>query len=309
MYFPYLRGRQFELLALKELIQTGQLSKNIIPIIEPVKLSSSLTSTIKLFLQNEQEIAVIHNPKVGYFFDEINLSEKDKIRNDFFASFYDNHVIKAHIINQFSAQQIDLLELNHIQKNELLIVNNDRDTFSVYEDIFKNETPRFILIPDESTYRRRVKSNKVLFHDPFTKQLRNANYSHTPDEFFSDDHQFYLNDGYLGFADYSVIGNAFTETGFAPYAVAIHIIYLAPDGSLRIAHFVSDSNEDISNPAKKFYEAVEKLNQWVNDTHPTITRGLDGLLSHYRNETYPGLGSIKKYSIMHHLELMSNILN
>lgn len=43
MYFPYLRGRQFELIALRELVEKGVLSSRITPIIEPVKLSSTLT--------------------------------------------------------------------------------------------------------------------------------------------------------------------------------------------------------------------------------------------------------------------------
>ena len=42
MYFPYLRGRQFELIALRELVEKGVLSSRITPIIEPVKLSSTL---------------------------------------------------------------------------------------------------------------------------------------------------------------------------------------------------------------------------------------------------------------------------
>ena len=29
----------------------------------------------------------------------------------------------------------------------------------------------------------------------------------------------------------------------------------------------------------------------------------------YHNKTYPGLGVVKKYSIMHHLELMSKYLD
>ena len=37
MYFPYLRGRQFELIALRELIENDCINSSIIPIIEPVK--------------------------------------------------------------------------------------------------------------------------------------------------------------------------------------------------------------------------------------------------------------------------------
>ena len=76
-------------------------------------------------------------------------------------------------------------------------------------------------------------------------------------------------------------------------------------------HFVSDSNEDIANPALKFYQAVEKLTKWYRNEKPNIemTFGLKAFLDHYDNQTYPGLGTVKKLSLMHHLELMSKYLN
>ena len=37
MYYPYLRGRQFELIALREYAECKGNNNNIIPIIEPVK--------------------------------------------------------------------------------------------------------------------------------------------------------------------------------------------------------------------------------------------------------------------------------
>ena len=36
------------------------------------------------------------------------------------------------------------------------------------------------------------------------------------------------------------------------------------------------------------------------------TYGIDNIEEYYNNEIFPGLGVIKKLSIMHHLELMSN---
>ena len=106
----------------------------------------------------------------------------------------------------------------------------------------------------------------------------------------------------------SVIGKDYLESGFAPYAVAIHIVYFAPDQSLRVHHFVSDSNEGIHNPAKKFYEAVGKLNAWTQSNETPVTQGLTEFLEHYRKQSYPGLGSAKKLSLMHHLELMGRYL-
>jgi hypothetical protein len=71
---------------------------------------------------------------------------------------------------------------------------------------------------------------------------------------------------------------------------------------------VSDSNEDITNPAKKFYEALRKLISWYESETPELTLGLQTFLTHYKKQTYPGLGSVKKLSIMHHLELMGKYL-
>ena len=37
MYFPYLRGKQYELLALRDFAFESQCKEKVIPIIEPVK--------------------------------------------------------------------------------------------------------------------------------------------------------------------------------------------------------------------------------------------------------------------------------
>ena len=67
MYFPYLRGRQNELLCLRELLETDRLYYSIIPIIEPVRCSSTFFMTIKKFAEADRKIIIIMNPKVGKF--------------------------------------------------------------------------------------------------------------------------------------------------------------------------------------------------------------------------------------------------
>ena len=63
MYFPYLRGRQFELIALRELVEKDVLSGRIMPIIEPVKLSATLVKTIETYGKHNKQLAIITNPK------------------------------------------------------------------------------------------------------------------------------------------------------------------------------------------------------------------------------------------------------
>lgn len=54
MYFPYVRGRQYELLALRELVTKDLLSTNILPVVEPVKLSSTLSKTMEEFVKKQK---------------------------------------------------------------------------------------------------------------------------------------------------------------------------------------------------------------------------------------------------------------
>lgn len=308
MYFPYLRGRQYELLALRELVENKLIGKNIIPIIEPIKLSSTLIKTVELYLENKMNLAIIHNPKVGSFYDDLEDEEKDDIKNNYMNILKDDLVYKSHILNKDSKFEIDELFREGINTQELSIIGKERDDFNFYTSDIEDKKPQFILMPDVRSLKKTFKDNRVILEDKFNKQDRNADYIDKDDEFFSDDHLDYNEEGYIGFSDYSVIGEDFSESGFAPYAVAIHIVYFDKEKNLRIKHFVSDSNEDISNPAKKFYEALTKLAKW-QDKKQLKTYGMRKFMEMYNNRSYPGLGIAKKLAIMHHIELVSNYLD
>lgn len=308
MYFPYLRGRQYELLALRELVSLGLLSSEIIPVIEPVKLSPTLSKTMEEFISKGKALGVICNPAVGSFNNDMKDAEKDTNKKKFLKLLEDDNIIKSHIMKKNSSSQITNWEQKRgVKKEDWIIINNNRDYIEDYNNIFNKMPPKFVLIPDE--FRRKIRENKVLFEDRFEKCDRNSDYKKNDDEFFSEDHLFYENEGFSGFGDYSVVGKDYFESGFAPYAVAIHIIYFEKDDSLRIRHFVSESNDDIQDPAKKFYEAVQKLSEWCGENHIELTKGLQTFIEHFENQTYPGLGSVKKLSLMHHLELIGRFLD
>jgi hypothetical protein len=74
MYFPYLRGRIYELLALRELAANDSLGKFVVPVIEPVKLSPTLNKTISEYVRVKHPLAVIENPVVGSFIKELEKS-------------------------------------------------------------------------------------------------------------------------------------------------------------------------------------------------------------------------------------------
>ncbi len=304
MYFPILRGRQYELLALRECVNKNILSNKIIPIVEPVKISSTYIKTVDSFIDTKKSIAIIRNPQVGSWSKELKESDNAKILEQ----LNDESVISAFYVTSALSDNINKASTEGKSVDSLLLLCNNPEYISTYEEVIGNKTPRYTVIPDKSDFRRRIKYNRIMCEDHFLKQTRNIDYSNRTSEFFSSDHLYYKSDNYEGFSDYSIVGEEYSETGFAPYAVAIHIVYLDGERNLRIEHFVSDSNDDISDAARKFSEAVEKLVKW-NETMNLNTVGIKKFEEAYRNKTFHGLGIIKKYSIMHHLELIGKYLD
>lgn len=308
MYFPIFRGRQFELLALRECIERDILSRQIIPIVEPVKVSSTYTKTIDCFINANRSVAIIRNPQVGSWVKDLGKESNLKLREQAVAQLKNENVVSTFYVTPRLSACIDVAKKNGIPIDSLMLLCNNPEYVDFYENVIGDQRPKYNVIPDKGDFRRRIRPNRVMCDDHFPKQTRNIDYSDIETEFFSSDHLYYEDDGYKGFSDYSVVGEEYSETGFAPYAVAIHIVYFDEKNVLRIAHFVSDSNDDISDPARKFAEAVEKLVKW-NKIMKLDTVGIHAFEDAYQNQTYPGLGVVKKYSIMHHLELMSRYLD
>ncbi|MGG0120536.1 sce7725 family protein [Bacillus paranthracis] len=311
MYFPIIRGRQYDLLALRELQTRGLLSDRIVPIIEPTRLSSTLLSTVRAFEDNNRDLIIISNPKVGSFTDEIELPS---VYRQFREMMSSDSVMIGHHFNQDSISEIaDLQQEFNVNLGDLAIIHSERNLVRSYREIFNDETARFNIIPSDNAFSRQLSNQELVgLDDKFNKLPRNVDYLEQENEFFSEEHLFFSDEGYIGFSDFSVVGEEFNESGFAPYAVAIHIVYPNTEGALEIMHFVSDSNEDTSDPAGKFSEALEKLIRWYQLCTPDErmnTFAMQCFIQHYREGTYPGLPTLKKLSIMHHLELIGRLLD
>lgn len=309
MYFPILRGRQFELLALQECLKCSVLSPKIIPIVEPVKVSATFRNTIQEFIQRERPIAIIRNPQVGSWLKDKEKEKNEAITNAVTLQLKNKNVIPSlYVTHHLQNDLIGLSQSEKIDVSQLILLCNKPDSIRFYEESVGNAKPLYNLVPDRSDFRRRIRPNRVLCENHFPKKERNVDYPDQVPEFYSSDHLYYEEDGYTGFSDYSIVGNEYSDSGFAPYAVAIHIVYFDDAKALRIMHFVSDSNDDISDPARKFSEALEKLVEW-NKKMQLDTVGMRAFEKTYATQSYPGLGVVKKLSIMHHLEIISRFLD
>lgn len=314
MYFPFLRGKQFELISLRELVSLPIDPTKVSPIIEPVKKNlNTIATAAKALKAIEIKVQLIVNPQYGDLkgkMDEIlhfiaiqeasfgidNLIPTFLIQtsNDFrsFHSFRTNPT--------WSGDPFSLIHLKQIAEVDKIV------QFMAGAQVFAN----IIHVNQILALRRKFGPiPSSLLADPFNHQQRNSDYLDIEDEFFSNDYLYYSEEGYAGFSDYLTIGSDFIEGGRLPYAVVIHLIYLdTGSGDIRIHHFISDTNYDDSDTAGKFYEALSKLVNFV-DTHSIPeTIAISKFKEYYDSQTYPGLGVIKKLSMMHHIELMQSVM-
>ena len=294
MYIPYFRGKQFDLLELKESVTNGLLAKDTVPLVEPVRDSAYLRKTLETFIENKREILVIDNPEVGQV--QRGVARIHEIKDLFESPYVTPVYLLNHSFNPAWIIQDDFIFLSKSYLKDILA------EVSAYQ-------PRYHIITDSARLRKAIRDNRVLLTDPFTRLNNGADYLDLEDEFYSDDSKHYIEDGYIGYSNYGIDGETYYDKGFPSRSILLHILYLDQYKSVRIKHFVSDSNDSAENPAGKFFEAFEKFKEWHSryEKEVLLTKGLEELLSYHERRIYPGTGIIKKLSVMHQLELFGRL--
>ncbi|WP_341899848.1 sce7725 family protein [Fluviicola taffensis] len=309
MYFPFLRGKQFELIALREMCDFMSSNKTkVSPIIEPVKDSSTLKSTLRALAIRDVNFNVVINPRVGDLQDETELIIK--LLEETLSGY--NNFQPAIIITQNNRPTVilDLLKKSKLKFQGITFMHySTRDGIA---ESLKDVSDDFTIVNNvihldktgKRYYREFDLTTRVSLGDYFDMKDKNADYLEV-DSFFSDEHLYFKDEGYKGFSDFLTIGEDYSEAGFLPRAVAIHLSYIASDNKIRVKHFVSDSNEDTSDIGGKFEEALGKLILWVN------SKNIDSLAIRSFKELgesghFPGLGTLKKLSAMNHIEMSVN---
>jgi len=307
MYYPYLRGKQFELIALREFADLYNNYK-VIPIIEPVKtVFNSMVLAITTMKRNGLKFVLILNPQVGDIIDGTQVIETA------LANVLADRTIwnPAFIVNNDNHQQIFSQINNQNYQDVFLICKDNLDTSaaSLAQIIQMENVTHIILNASHSRMKRLAdKSRKsvIRLDDNFTPQRKNKDYLTISEEMFTEEHNFFDNDGYAGISDYTVLPSDFIDGGMLPYAIAIHWTYKKNSDSIWVRHFVSDSNDDNTNIQGKFAEASSKAIDFF-DSNNIMNNAVGELKSYFREGQYPGLGVIKKLSIKNHIELMNQI--
>lgn len=314
MYYPYLRGKQFELKALKEFSSENQNKKTIIPIIEPVnQATNALSTAIEELMKNGMRFALVLNPNDGDYRHEnvvFRLHENDQSLTCNLDKW-----IPAFIYCDNAAEILEQIKKFRFD-NVMIIFHSCADIDDpIVLSLLRDENVSYIVNNFGNSTSRRIKrglkdlgKSLICLDDCFVTRKKNAEYGGTnSDELFTDMPFYWEDEGYQGFSDYTALSSEYSDGGTLPYALVIHLTYKKSQDQIYIHHFVSDSNFDQSNIKGKFNEAAIKIAPFFAEKKHTPV--VDELIEKATSDNgFPGLGYLKKLAIKNHLQIINEIL-
>lgn len=302
-YFPFLRGKQNELLALRELAANIADNGNVIPIVEPVNSNGTTQKSITRFMQENMSFIFICNPIHGDFPHDPKKLEDMAISLEL--SDYGNWIPALYIRESTAQRELeDFLEKYDEYKLALIYYGRPQEG-SILSKAKSANIKHHIFVHGrlDSHYVESIPLRKrVIVTDQFHRQ-NNADY---PDrQFFTDWNTSRGNKDNVNFGDFSIVGDYFQKGGSQPYAVALHHIHFKENSySLDVSHFKSDRRSTKADPSGKIAEAVRHLVDELDYLVPNDTQACDEYRAINKDRRRTNLGRMKGLAIKHHLEVM-----
>jgi hypothetical protein len=221
-YYPYLRAKTYDVMAVANSAPALVHNGKILPIFEPVRdPSTTLLRQASSFGQAGLAVALVLNPQVG---DLIRSPTKTaKLMGDMgaagarvIAAFSITATTQPQDVKSFQAQ----FPGQAIYIHSGIPINLSQVTATI--QLATAATHIFLDGATSSAYQLMFPApNRILLRDGFQAKAKNAAYP--AQSFFGDLHLTYNTLGFSGFGDFSTIGYRFSDTGGPAYAVAIHM--------------------------------------------------------------------------------------
>lgn len=317
MYYPFLRGKQQELLLIRDYCDSFH--DYCRPIIEPVKLNpKDLLKATKTLKDERLPFIVIINPTEGDF--KNNPSVLKSIWDD---SIIGNSNCMLGIIMSEGNNLSQLKSLiGDFPDNEIAIIHKGIIPFTDYNIITKLKVVNehiFCLdsFPDQAKLVEDVNNyngEKIAIKDGFIKKSKNKLYPlESP---FSDLHKTYKQ-RFTGFGDFLVEGINYKENGGGGNTTAemwavVHLSMFIDEKSMEVKHYLSDSNtQDGASVAEMILECFGKIvsdKAMLVDTPNTLTSGIKIIEDYYQQQKQTNFAKLKYISFIHHIDLMKHYL-
>lgn len=317
MYYPYLYARRGEVLAFRDVMNQLKTDATVIPVLEPVSSNiSSLRLALDAAQKAQQPAYLVTNPFLGKFKDVDDatkgwmvgamsiIKSNPFIRPTFIAGPKETLAHLRAFVKAWSGREAGVV-LRGTALQPSSIASETGGKFSNIVYFLTGGTP------PPSVLSAFGAKNCILVEDRFIAQQSNALYKGI--EPFTGMHLTYAKMGYGGFSDYTGLTAKFREGGSLPAAVAIHLTFFQKKSrEVFIEHFVSKSQlASDRDLAKKMREAIAAA--VAASGRPGDSFGLTAAYKQYvdahKHKTPVSLQENKRWSVAHHLELMSGLLS
>lgn len=314
MYFPFLRGKQNELLAIRECVGKLSESGKVVPIIEPVTNGfSTILKCINALCEKNIECIIVFNSQNGDLGKNPKQMRKlvDEIKSNTQAqhfAFILNSSTKASDINDF---------LTNIGDRKFSFIHSasfsdPKFLYSISSNI--NFRHHIFIDPNVSRSYKQQFSNfsRVNISDCFRSVNKNSDYADPNHEFYTDAHLTYQVDGFTGFGDYTTLPGRFKSGGFQPYTAALHLTHEANEtNDIWVRHFLSEVYDyPTSDQAALIHEALPEMTAFINKfkEYFSFSEAVKEIIDIHKTGRSTNLGYMKKLAIKHHVELWLKIL-
>lgn len=312
MYYPYFRGKQFELITIREMAEVMAKAK-FVPIIEPVKEAlKGLQRALKKVCKSGGQAIVIINPHYGEL--KGNGTKITKLLQDDFSD--GTSISPGILLREKTTLSEAIAHFNEHKEQRPVFIHagftESKALAAAFGDDLKFTRHAFVEMHCSPLYQKPFKDAwRVLIGDGYERREKNSDYVDIETERFSElhltfDSHFEMN----AFADFLTAGDSYSEKGGPAYAVAIHLTYLDEDrdNEMHVYHFVSDTNDTATDPGGKFGEALQKLIDSLDSGQSKLidSSAIKEFRDLHVRGHFPGLGHVKKLSMNHHIETLAN---
>lgn len=307
MYFPYLRGKREEALAVRQANLFGDLT---VPIFEPIRdLSSDREVRFwqRLVQDERYRIAIITNSANGDpppSFDSAHFTLDNNLPHELVLPALEirSKTLPEEIRRfgeRFRERTCVVIHRNHIYTASFLRKELRRlKDPPVHVLIDHSEAPQEVL-------RALPARGRVLVQDGFAFTQPNKDYprqSHFGSPIYTFNEL-----GFDGFGDFTIVGDRFSIGGGAAKCMAFHLTEIAST-TVITNHFLSDPPHVKGDLRRQYFSALDKLVEGVSGEPALHTSGVAGFRGSHDDHHFPGHGLPKRWSIIHHLEIMDREL-
>lgn len=320
MYFPYLYGKQKELLAVRSIAKEFAGTNLLSPVIEPAKSQrATLKKTLEACEKHKLPLYMGVNP-CQLDFQQFSRSQAYEWGKNLLKELKSRKYIRPTLIIEEWTQRADIKQFVKDYSSDAIGVILRLSSFTpaeIADELSGVQADVKIFIhggaPSVGTLNALGKKRCVWVEERFPHRSRNADYAGRHP--FTDRHLTWKKSGYGGFSDFTVLSPKVSKGGGQPGAVAFHLTYIEledPAEEVYVEHFVSDRQDQKEKDNDgKMLEALHKFTKALKRTSTSF--GITQTAAHYKklanSGSPPSLAVNKQLQITHHMELMHGLLD